>query len=141
MPGNRRQRKLIPVLPFNRPAQRNALTFEMIAELADALRGIGARDDSAVILRANGSSFCAGHDYEDMLARDLPGMRQLMQLLHQLPQPVIAAVQGYAIGAGCQLALSCDMVVASEDAFFRTPGGARGWFCFTPMVALARAIG
>lgn len=138
----------IAEIVLDRAEKRNALTFEMIAELTDALTEIGSLEDSAVILRANGSSFCAGHDYEDMLSRDLSGMRQLMhscsqlmQLLHQLPQPVIGAVQGYAIGAGCQLALSCDMVVASEDAFFRTPGGARGWFCFTPMVALARAIG
>jgi enoyl-CoA hydratase/carnithine racemase len=133
---------------LNRPNKRNALTLEMIEELATVLKTVQASEASAVILRAAGPSFCAGHDYEDMLGRDLSGMRQLMhscsalvQLIHQLPQPVIAAVQGYAIGAGCQMALSCDMVIAAEDAAFRTPGGARGWFCFTPMVALARAVG
>jgi len=65
----------------------------------------------------------------------------LMQTLQAMPQPVLAKVQGPAIAAGCQLALSCDLVIASENAFFQTPGGAAGWFCFTPMVALSRSIG
>ena len=64
-----------------------------------------------------------------------------MQSLQSMPQPVLAKVQGPAMAAGCQLALSCDLVVASENAYFQTPGGGAGWFCFTPMVALTRAIG
>ncbi len=135
-------------ITLNRPEKRNALTFEMISELISAFNGAEESDASAILLRANGPVFCAGHDYNDMIARDLAAMRQLMhtcsrlmQRIHQVPQPVLAAVQGAAIGAGCQLALSCDMVVAADVASFRTPGGAGGWFCFTPMVALARAVG
>ena len=133
---------------LNRPEKRNALTLAMIEEVIRALRETAVSRAWGIILRAHGSVFCAGHDYEDMLARDLDGMRQLMhacgemmQLVHEVPQPVVAGVQGAAIGAGCQLALSCDLVVASEQATFRAPGGAGGWFCFTPMVAVTRALG
>jgi enoyl-CoA hydratase/carnithine racemase len=138
----------ITEITLNRPDKRNALTYEMINELIAAFQEVGASEALGIILNANGSVFCAGHDYADMLSRDLAGMRDLMhkcsemmQLIHTLPQPVIASVQGLAIGAGCQLALTCDLVVASEQAGFRTPGNSRGWFCFTPMVAVSRAIG
>ena len=118
---------------LNRPERRNALSYRMIAELTSAFNEVGASEALAVILGANGPVFCAGHDFADMLDQDLAGMRklmqacsQLMQLIHAVPQPVIAQVQGPAIGAGCQLALSCDMTVASEAASFRTPGGGGG---------------
>jgi enoyl-CoA hydratase/carnithine racemase len=64
-----------------------------------------------------------------------------MQLIHEIPQPVIAQVQGIATAAGCQLAAWCDLVIASEDAKFSTPGVKIGLFCTTPMVAVSRAIG
>jgi enoyl-CoA hydratase/carnithine racemase len=66
---------------------------------------------------------------------------QMMQLIHEIPQPVIAQVQGIATAAGCQLAAWCDLVIASEDAKFSTPGVKIGLFCTTPMVAVSRAIG
>lgn len=138
----------ITEITLNRPEKRNALTYEMILELTGAFQEAGDSAASGIILGAHGNVFCAGHDFADMLDQDLTHMRKLMQacshlmqLIHQVPQPVIASVQGTAIGAGCQLALSCDMVVASEPATFRTPGGAGGWFCFTPMVAVTRAVG
>jgi len=138
----------IAEITLNHPKKRNALSFEMIAELTLALREIAERKVWGIILEANGHVFCAGHDFGDMLDQDLTTMRKLMhncstlmQLIHAVPQPIIAKVQGPAIGAGCQLALSCDMVVASEQATFRTPGGAGGWFCITPMVALTRTVG
>ena len=131
------------------PNRRNPLSLAMIRTLTAALQDIAAGDDVAgVILGAEGSVFCAGHDFNDMLDQNLPALRYLMQacatlmqLIQRMPQPVVAKVQGAALGAGCQLALSCDLVVASTDASFRTPGGGGGWFCFTPMVALARAVG
>jgi enoyl-CoA hydratase/carnithine racemase len=138
----------IVTLSLNRPQRRNALTLAMIEEATAALRETAVSNAWGIILRANGPIFCAGHDFDDMVARDLAGMRQLMhacaemmQLIHEVPQPVVASVQGAAIGAGCQLALTCDLVVASDKATFRTPGGAGGWFCFTPMVAVTRAVG
>ncbi len=128
--------------------RRNSLSVEMIAELTSAFKEIGESEAAGIILGADGPVFCSGHDFEDMLDKDLAHMRQLMhtcsqmmQLIHAVPQPVIAKVQGLATGAGCQLALTCDMVVASENASFRTPGGVGGWFCITPMVAVTRAAG
>jgi enoyl-CoA hydratase/carnithine racemase len=83
-----------------------------------------------------------------MAERDLDGMRRLlttcaevMLTIQRVRQPVVAAVQGLATAAGCQLAASCDLVVAAEQASFATPGGKGGWFCITPMVAVQRAIG
>jgi enoyl-CoA hydratase/carnithine racemase len=64
-----------------------------------------------------------------------------MQSLQSLPQPVIAQVEGLATAAGCQLVASCDLAVAGQSARFQVPGGRGGWFCTTPGVALARAVG
>src|SRR5437667_84593 len=64
-----------------------------------------------------------------------------MLTLQRLPQPVVARVHGLATAAGCQLVASCDLAVAAEEASFATPGGKGGWFCHTPMVAVARAVG
>jgi enoyl-CoA hydratase/carnithine racemase len=66
---------------------------------------------------------------------------RMMQMIHQIPQPVIAQVQGIATAAGCQLVAWCDLAVAEENAKFATPGVKIGLFCTTPMVAVTRAIG
>jgi len=83
-----------------------------------------------------------------MRGRDLAAMRRLlalcaevMQTVQALPQPVVAQVEGLATAAGCQLVASCDLAVAGASARFQVPGGRGGWFCITPGVALARAIG
>lgn len=138
----------VAVVTMNRPERRNALSYEHIEELIDALGRIGKSDARAVVIAANGPVFCAGHDYGDMVERDLQGFRELfarcadmMRLVQALPQPVVASVQGIATGAGCQLVATCDLAVASEAASFATPGGRGGWFCSTPMVAVSRAIG
>jgi len=64
-----------------------------------------------------------------------------MQTIHEIPQPVIAQVQGIATAAGCQLVAWCDLAIAEEGARFATPGVKIGLFCTTPMVAITRAIG
>jgi enoyl-CoA hydratase/carnithine racemase len=64
-----------------------------------------------------------------------------MTKIQSIPQPVIAAVQGVATAAGCQLVATCDLAIAAETATFGTPGVKIGLFCTTPMVALTRAIG
>ncbi|HZP43086.1 MAG TPA: enoyl-CoA hydratase-related protein, partial [Candidatus Binatia bacterium] len=118
-------------------------------ELIAAFRALGeAREARAIVLAANGSVFSAGHDFADMVERDLDGMRrllavctELMLAVQRVPQPVVARVQGVATAAGCQLVASCDLAVAADTATFATPGGKGGWFCTTPMVAVARAIG
>ena len=134
---------------LNRPERRNALSLETLQELIDVFRGIG--EDPAVrvaVLRANGPAFSAGHDIGEMTGRDDAFYRQLfevctqlMETIQSIPQPVIASVHGMATAAGCQLAASCDLVVAAAEAKFATPGVKIGLFCSTPMVALSRAVG
>ena len=139
----------LATITMNRPERRNALSEAHMRELIAALGAAGDQSDTrAVILAANGPVFSAGHDFADMVERDLDGMRrllatctELMLTLQCLPQPVVAKVQGLATAAGCQLVASCDLSVASEDASFATPGGKGGWFCHTPSVAVVRAIG
>ena len=137
------------VVTLNRPERRNALSLEMMRELIDTLDEVGRHPQvRAVILAAAGSVFSSGHDLAEMTGRRLNEYReifdictQLMTKLQSIPQPVIAEVQGIATAAGCQLAATCDLVVASEAAKFGTPGVRIGLFCSTPMVALSRAIG
>jgi enoyl-CoA hydratase/carnithine racemase len=142
------ERDAIATLSLNRPERRNPLSLEVMLELRDALRAIGASKARGVVIASSGPVFSAGHDYADMVNRDLAGMRsllavctELMTALQAIPQPVVARVQGLATGAGCQLVAACDLAVASEDAQFQTPGGAGGLFCTTPMVSVSRAIG
>jgi enoyl-CoA hydratase/carnithine racemase len=144
----------VVVLTLNRPKQRNGLTDALLGALSEGLATI-AQDASvrAVVIAANGPAFCAGHDLKDLTARrsDADGghayFREIllrcsavMQALIALPQPTIAAVQGVATAAGCQLVASCDLAVASAAASFCTPGVDIGLFCSTPMVALSRNV-
>ena len=136
-------------ITMNRPERRNALSEAHMRELIDAFRALGADEETrAVILAANGPVFCAGHDFSDMVERDLDGMRHLltactdlMRTIQRIPQPVVARVHGLATAAGCQLVASADLAVAADEAGFAAPGGRGGWFCHTPMVAIARSIG
>jgi enoyl-CoA hydratase/carnithine racemase len=136
-------------ITMNRPARRNALSEAHMGELIDAFRSASARSSTRVlILSGNGPAFSAGHDLREMLDRDLATYRrlfdrcvELMTAIQSIPQPVIAQVHGFATAAGCQLAATCDLVVASDDARFATPGVNIGLFCTTPMVALTRAVG
>jgi len=144
----------IVVLTLNRPSTRNALSEGMIAELHGALKDI--HDDKtvrAVVIAANGPAFSAGHDLKELTARRSDADRgrayfaelmnacsAMMQAVVHLPKPVVAAVQGIATAAGCQLVASCDLAVASEAASFATPGVDIGLFCSTPMVALSRNV-
>ncbi len=144
----------IAVLSLNRPAARNSLSEAMIADLHAALKEIA--DDKAVralVITANGPAFSAGHDMKELTARRSDADRgrayfahimnacsAMMQAIVHLPKPVVAAVQGIATAAGCQLVASCDLAVASEAASFATPGVDIGLFCSTPMVALSRNV-
>jgi enoyl-CoA hydratase/carnithine racemase len=126
----------------------------MLTALSDALTEIAAdKAVRAVVIAANGPAFCAGHDLKELTSRrsDHDGgrayFRYMMSLCSKtmlqivnLPRPVIAAVQGVATAAGCQLVASCDLAVASTAAKFATPGVDIGLFCSTPMVALSRNI-
>jgi enoyl-CoA hydratase/carnithine racemase len=142
------------VLTLNRPEARNSLSEAMIEALQAAIDA--ASQDTAlrvVVLAAKGSAFCAGHDLKELTAHraDADGGRafarllmhqcsKLMRSIVQCPKPVIAAVEGTATAAGCQLVATCDLAVASETATFATPGVNIGLFCSTPMVALSRNV-
>src|SRR3979490_1140006 len=144
----------IAVLTLNRPAARNSLSEGLIAELHAALKQI--HDDKSVralVIAANGPAYSAGHDMKELTARRSDADRgrayfahmmslcsAMMQAIVHLPKPVVAAVQGVATAAGCQLVASCDLAVASEAATFATPGVDIGLFCSTPMVALSRNV-
>src|SRR5262245_60352904 len=146
--------KDVAILVLNRPQSRNSLTEEMLTALSAALTDIaGDRSVRAVVLAANGPAFSAGHDLKELTSRrrDADGGRAyfhhimtmcsaMMQQIVNLPQPVVAAVQGVATAAGCQLVASCDLAVASSEARFATPGVDIGLFCSTPMVALSRNV-
>ena len=131
---------------LNRPDKRNALSYELMEELIAALESVG--DARAVVIEATGPAFSAGHDLSEMIDRDVPFFQrlfdlctELMELIHKLPQPVIAKVHGSAYAAGCQLVAACDLAVAADTVTFATPGVKIGLFCSTPMVPLSRAIG
>lgn len=135
-------------ITMNRPERRNALSLEHMRELTAAFAEVGKSDARGVILAGNGPVFSAGHDFADTVGADLVAMRQLLwtctELMHtmqHIPQPVVARVHSLATAAGCQLVASADLAVAAEEAAFATPGGKGGWFCHTPMVAVARAVG
>jgi enoyl-CoA hydratase/carnithine racemase len=144
----------VAVLTLNRPDRRNTLSEAMMAGLGQALGAIAdERHVRAVVLAAGGPAFCAGHDLKELTAhrRDPDGGRgyftatmetcsALMLSIVRLPQPVVAAVQGIATAAGCQLVASCDLAIASSAAAFCTPGVDIGLFCSTPMVALSRNV-
>jgi enoyl-CoA hydratase/carnithine racemase len=140
----------VAVVTLNRPQRRNALSLGLMRELLACLDEVAARprEIRAVVLAAAGEVFSSGHDLKEMMGRDEAEYRELfavcsalMQRVQSIPQPVIAAVQGLATAAGCQLVCSCDLAVASERAGFATPGVKIGLFCSTPMVALTRAVG
>jgi len=141
-------------LTLARPAQRNSLSTAMLESLQQAIDA--AADDRrvrAIVLAAQGQVFCAGHDLKELTsARAAPDggrafveatMRRCSKLMRAVvlcPKPVIAAVQGLATAAGCQLVASCDLALASAKAGFCTPGVNIGLFCSTPMVALSRNV-
>jgi enoyl-CoA hydratase/carnithine racemase len=139
----------VVTLSLNRPAQRNALSRELMADVTAALEALGADPEvRVVVLAGRGPAFSAGHDLSEMVSLELDDYREIFELctrmmtaIHELPQPVIARVHGMATAAGCQLVAACDLVVASSEARFATPGVKIGLFCTTPMVEVTRSIG
>lgn len=136
-------------LTLNRPKAFNSLDRALLDALHDALDSVAASPTArVVVLAGNGKAFCAGHDLKEMGAdRTAEAVEALfthcsamMLKLQDLPQPVIAKIDGIAAAAGCQLAAACDLAVCSSDSRFATSGVKYGLFCSTPMVALSRAI-
>ncbi|HZE06279.1 MAG TPA: enoyl-CoA hydratase [Solirubrobacteraceae bacterium] len=134
---------------LNRPERRNALSLELMEEMLTALDAVsGDPAVRAIVIEGAGRAFSAGHDLSEMIAREegffgrlFDRCTAMMEMLHEVPQPVIAKVHGIATAAGCQLVAACDLAVAAEGARFATPGVKIGLFCSTPMVPVSRAVG
>jgi enoyl-CoA hydratase/carnithine racemase len=144
----------VAVLTLNRPEARNSLSEALIGALSSAVKEIGGVDAvRAIVVTGAGTAFSAGHDLKELtahrndkdrgrafFAKTLAACSDMMLAMVRSPKPVIAAVNGVATAAGCQLVASCDLAVASQDARFATPGVNIGLFCSTPMVALSRNV-
>ena len=137
-------------LTLDRPDAFNSLSEALLDRIHGELERIQA-DAAArvVILRGNGKAFCAGHDLKEMganrtradLGRLFGRCSEVMLKLTRLDVPVIAAVDGIATAAGCQLVAACDLAIATTRSRFATSGVKYGLFCSTPMVALSRNVG
>ena len=139
----------VATLTLNRPKAFNAMSEEVLTALQNELDEIAQSGDiRAVILAAKGKAFCAGHDFKQMRANPhkayydqlFAQCSRMMMTINQLPQPVIAKVQGIATAAGCQLVAACDLAVAVDTARFATSGIRFGLFCSTPAVAVSRNL-
>lgn len=135
-------------ITMNRPRRRNALSRDFLLALTGAFREAGESDALGIVLAAEGPVFSAGHDFADMAGASHADVRsllltctELMRTIQSVPQVVVARVHALATAAGCQLVASCDLAVAADSAGFAVPGGKGGWFCHTPMVAVARNVG
>ena len=125
----------IATVTINRPQRKNAVTGDMWAQLAETFRSLAADTEvRCVVITGAGGEFCSGADLAARSASGKP-MHQLAAMrhvndaalsLHRMPQPTIAKVRGVAVGAGCNMALGCDLVVASETARFSEIFAKRG---------------
>ena len=141
-------------LVMNNLDQKNALSENMMNILIDEIKAASSDPSiKVIVLAANGNVFCSGHDLkeitaarenedsgEDYFKNLFNSCSSLMELIVNIPQPVIAEVDGVATAAGCQLVASCDLAIASHESKFATPGVNIGLFCSTPMVALSRNV-
>ena len=134
---------------LDNPARRNPLGLAVMGDLVAAVNELGAdRAVRVIVIAGTPPAFSAGHDLAEMPGRTdefydelFEVCCELMAAIREAPQPVIAAVDGIATAAGCQVAAACDLVVATERSRFAVPGVRIGLFCSVPMVPLSRAIG
>ena len=143
----------VGIIQLNRPEALNALNDRLLGELAHGLDYFTRNDElRCIIITGSEKSFCAGADLKEMVSREPRDIldwltSSIFVLLRRCPKPVIAAVSGYCFAGGCELALACDMIVASETASFGQPeinvgvmpgaGGTQRW---TRTVGKARAM-
>lgn len=147
-----REAERVAIVTLARPAKRNALDSQTIAELQESLAAAEADDRVGVImLAAEGKDFCAGADLEhiertlDMtlaeLEQDALELGRLFLHMRAVPKPIVAAVHGNALAGGAGLASACDLVVASDDANFGYPEVHIGFVPAMVMTMLVRAVG
>ncbi len=143
------KKQRVGIIILNRPEKRNALNTQLEGEILEALREL--EDDhriGAIVIKGAGSSFCSGHDFSELSGKTVVELRQvfrkslhLIETINAMGKPVIAAVHGYATAMGCALAAGCDLVVASEDAWFQLPGVGFGIACISPAAVVCRSVG
>ncbi|KAK7091695.1 enoyl-CoA hydratase domain-containing protein 3, mitochondrial-like [Littorina saxatilis] len=137
----------IRTICLNDPKKRNALSLNMLNQLHQALTP-DSEDLRVIILRHTGPVFSAGHDLKELTDKTgreyheevFSTCSSVMNLVQDLPVPVIAQIHGLATAAGCQLVATSDIAVVTEQSRFATPGVAVGLFCTTPGVAVGRSV-
>jgi enoyl-CoA hydratase len=150
---NNQYKKHIALISLNRPKELNALNLQLMAELRDTLKALDEDDEVRVIvLTGNEKAFAAGADIKQMAGKTAIDMLNVDQFstwdqIKKTKKPLIAAVSGFALGGGCELALTCDMIVASESAKFGQPEikigvmpGAGGTQRLTKAIGKAKAM-
>ncbi len=124
---NPQAEKFIAVIELNRPKELNALSRELMLEIRDTLRELDEDDNVRVIVLTGGEKvFAAGADIKQMATATAISMLNIDQFstwdqIKKTKKPIIAAVSGFALGGGCELAMTCDMIIASETAKFGQP--------------------
>ncbi|XP_055045699.2 enoyl-CoA hydratase domain-containing protein 3, mitochondrial [Misgurnus anguillicaudatus] len=145
----RQQQNGIRRIILNNPKKRNALSLPMLESLREnILIDSESEDLRVIIISAQGPVFSSGHDLKELTSTQgqeyhskvFHTCTEVMNLIQDIPVPVIAMVNGVATAAGCQLVASCDIAVATDKSTFATPGVNVGLFCSTPGVALGRAV-
>lgn len=140
-------RHRVATITYNRPEKLNAMTPEMAGLMWDAVRQINSSDEArAVILTGTGKAFCAGSDISDLDRYATPwefrNRPEYCDALRALLKPSIAAINGYAMGGGLEMALSCDIRIAADTAMLAAPEIKLGWIGGGGMTALlAHSIG
>jgi enoyl-CoA hydratase len=148
-----RYEKHIALVRLNRPKELNALNLQLMGELRDAIKELDEDEEvRVIIITGNERAFAAGADIKQMSGRTAMDMLKIDQFstwdqIRRTKKPIIAAVSGFALGGGCELAMICDMIVASESAKFGQPEikigvmpGAGGTQRLTRAVGKARAM-
>ena len=121
------RREHVGLITLNRPQAMNALNNQLMRELMDALEAFEKNEAvGAMVITGNEKAFAAGADIKEMADKSIQQMMDSDHLavfgrIRTIQKPVIAAVSGWALGGGCEIALSCDMIVASESAKFGQP--------------------
>lgn len=150
---NPEYKKHIALIELNRPKELNALNLQLMGELRDTLKMLDDNDQvRVIIITGNEKAFAAGADIKQMAGKTAVDMLKIDQFstwdqIRKTKKPLIAAVSGFALGGGCELAMTCDMIIASETAKFGQPEikigvmpGAGGTQRLTKAVGKARAM-
>lgn len=124
---NKQYDSFVALIQLNRPKELNALNTQLMQELRDALQELDKNDEvRAIIITGNDQAFAAGADIKQMADKSAIEMLMIDQFstwdqIRKTKKPIIAAVSGFALGGGCELAMTCDMIIASETAKFGQP--------------------